>query len=137
MSTKSGLGIIIHSGSYDRIYHGLSLALAALALGREVKVFFSYWSLEYLKKKAQANISLDKEAERHKEIIERNIERGHLVKFNELTSQAKKMGAKFYACTSSMGLLNIARDELIQEVDKSMGITTFLTETADFQLLFI
>lgn len=137
MSTKSGLGIIIHSGSYDRIYHGLSLALAALALGREVKVFFSYWSLEYLKKKAQADISLDKEAERHKEIIERNIERGHLVKFNELISQAKKMGAKFYACTSSMGLLNIARDELIQEVDKSMGITTFLTGTADFQLLFI
>lgn len=137
MSAKPGLGIIIHSGSYDRIYHGLSLALAASALGREVKIFFSYWALEYLKKKAPAGISLDKEAERHKEIIERNIERGHLVNFNELTSQAKKMGAKFYACTSSMGLLNIARDELVQEVDKSMGITTFLTETADFQLLFI
>ena len=137
MSVKSGLGIVIHSGSYDRIYHGLSLALAALALGREVTIFFSYWALEYLKKKAPEDISLDKEAERHKEIIERNIERGHLGEFSELTSQAKKMGAKFYACTSSMGLLNIARDELVQEVDKSMGITTFLTETADFQLLFI
>ncbi|MEK6728332.1 MAG: DsrE/DsrF/DrsH-like family protein [Candidatus Omnitrophota bacterium] len=137
MSAKPGLGIIIHSGSYDRIYHGLSLALAALALGREVKIFFSYWALEYLRKKAQADISLDKEAAMHKEIIERNIERGHLLKFNELTSQVKNMGAKFYVCTSSMGLLNIARDELVQEVDKSMGITTFLTETADFQLLFI
>lgn len=55
----------------------------------------------------------------------------------ELVTQTKVMGAKFYACTSSMGLLNITRDELINEVDKSMGITTFLTEASKDQILFI
>ena len=37
----------------------------------------------------------------------------------------------------SMGLLNISRDELVKEIDKSMGITTFLTEAIEDQLLFI
>lgn len=132
-----GLGIIFHSGSYDRLYHGLSLALAGLALGREVKLFFSYWALEHLKKERSFSLILDKEAQEHKEIIEKNIEKGHMLKFSELLLEAKRMGAKFYVCSSSMGLLNIARNELIEEVDKSMGITTFLTEVIDYQVLFI
>lgn len=136
-SNKAGLGIIFHSGSYDRIYHGLSLALASLAMGKDAKLFFSYWALEYFKKGASGHFMLDKEAESHREIIEKNIKKGHLLKLCELIKQTKTMGAKFYSCTSSMGLLNITRDELAEEVDKSIGITTFLTEVADYQLLFI
>ena len=134
---KKGLGVIFHSGSYDRLYHGFSLALAASALGREVRLFFSYWALEYLKKDGLAGFRLDNEGKKHKEIIEKNIERGHLEKISELIRQSKAMGVKIYACTSSMGLLNIVRHELIPEVDKSMGLTTFLVETGDFQILFI
>lgn len=136
-TNKKGLGIIFHSGYYDRLYHGLSIALAGLALGREVKFFFTYWALEYLKKDKSSEIELDKEAAIHKKILDKNIKDGHMQKIPELFSQAKAMGAKFYACTNSMGLLNISRDELIKEVDKSMGITTFLTETNEYQLLFI
>jgi len=136
-SNKAGLAIIFHSGSFDRIYHGLSLALAASALGREVKLFFSYWSLVYFRKEVSNHLRLDKEAESYREIIDKNIEKGHLLGLNELVKQVKAMGAKLYSCTSSMGLLNISRDELAQEIDKSMGITTFLTETADYQLIFI
>jgi len=36
-----------------------------------------------------------------------------------------------------MSLLNIARDNLIDEVDRPMGLTTFLKETAEDQILFI
>ena len=134
---KKGLGVIFHSGSYDRLYHGFSLALAASALGREVRLFFSYWALEYLKKGGLAEVRFDNEGKKHKEIIEKNIERGHLQKISELITQAKAMGVKIYACTNSMGLLNIVRDELIPEVDKTMGLTTFLVETKDSQILFI
>lgn len=134
---KEGLGLIFHSGSYDRVYHGLSIALAALALGREVKFFFTYWALEYLKANNAVVFKLDKEAQVHKDILEKNIKAGHLVKITELLQQTKGMGAKFYVCTNSMGILNIARDELIDIVDKTLGITTFLTETGDFQILFI
>lgn len=134
---NKGLGIIFHSDSYDRIYHGLSFALAALALGRKVKLFFSYWALGYLKKKETPELKLDSRTGKHKEIIEKNIKAGHLQNIDEVIRQAKAMGAQIYACSSSMGILNIARDELIKDVDKSMGITTFLTETTGDQILFI
>lgn len=134
---QKGLAIIFHSGSFDRLYHGLSIALAALALGREARFFFTYWALEYLKKEGTVSIRLDGDGQAHRELLNKNIKAGHMLKVSELFSQAKAMGAKFYACTNSMGLLNIARNELIDEVDKSMGITTFLTETADCQILFI
>jgi peroxiredoxin family protein len=134
---KQGIGVIFHSGSYDRISHGLSIALVGLALGREVKLFFTYWALEYLKKRGLPLFRLDREGERYKEIIEKNIERGHLHKVSELVTQAKAMGAELYVCTNSMGILNIARNELVKEVDKSMGMTTFLEETRGYQMLFI
>ena len=136
-SDKAGLAIIFHSGSYDRIYHGLSIALAALALGRDVRLFFTYWALDYLRKDKPSLFKLDAEAQKQRRVLEKNIERGHIQKIEELIVQAKSMKAKIYACTSSMGLLNISRNELIGEVDKSMGITTFLTETAQDQILFI
>ena len=134
---KKGLGIIFHSGSYDRIHHGFSIALAALALGRETKLFFSYWALEYLKKEGPPKLKLDSEAEEAKKMIEKNRKRGHLQGVGELIAQAKAMGGKLFVCTHSMGILNIARDEFIGEVDKSMGLTTFLAETADYQLMFV
>jgi peroxiredoxin family protein len=134
---KKGLGIILHSGSYDRLHHGISIALAALALNRDVKLFFTYWALEYLKRKESPVFKLDGEAKEHKDILEKNIERAHLQKVSDLITQMNVMGAKLYACTSSMALLNISRDELIREVDKSMGITKFLTESVSDQIIFI
>ena len=134
---NKGLGIIFHSGSYDRVYHGFSLALTTLALGRETVLFFGYWAMEYLKEDAQDKVELDGEAEKYRKILKKNIERGDMQKISELIKQVKAMGARIYACTSSMGLLNITRDELVKEVDKSAGLTTFLAETSDYQVIFI
>lgn len=134
---KKALALILHSNSYDRLYQGMSCALAALALGREVKLFFTYWALETLRKDASNALTLDEEAKAHKKILEKNLKEGHMQKISELYAQAKTMGAKFYACTQSMGLLNISRDELVKEVDKSMGLTTFLVEALEDQILFI
>lgn len=134
---KQGLGIIFHSGSYDRLHHGLSLAMAAAASGRDVKLFFTYWALEYMRKDTSDRMRLDSEAKEHREVLERNWKQGHLPKVSKLISEAKALGVKFYACTNSMGLLNITRDELIPEMDRSMGIVAFLAEAANDQIIFI
>ncbi|OGW78488.1 MAG: hypothetical protein A3I73_05610 [Omnitrophica bacterium RIFCSPLOWO2_02_FULL_45_16] len=134
---KEGMALIFHSGSYDRIYHGLSIALAALALGRETRCFFTYWALEYVKKDRGPDLQLNDEGKAQEKLIRKSIADGHILNVKELLSQLKAMGGKVYACSSSMGLLNISRDELTAEVDKSMGLTTFLTETKNSQILFI
>lgn len=134
---NTGLAIILHSGSYDRIYHGLSLALTASAMGKESRCFITYWALEYFRKMDQAEFKLDREGEIHKGLLEENFRKGHLHKISDFITEAKNMGVKLYACTASMGLLNITRNELIDEVDMSMGITTFMNEAANDQMLFI
>lgn len=134
---QQGLGIIFHSGSHDRVAHGLSIAIAARALGRDVRLFFTYWALEHLKKKEAASLKLDGEARKHKELIEKKTEKGHLQEIINLIREAKKMGASFSVCSGSMGLLNISRDELVDEVDQVMGLTAFLVETNQGQVIFI
>ncbi len=139
-SEIKGLGIIFHSGSYTRLYHGLSIALAALALGRKVRFFFTFWALEYLKRAGASSLKNkipEEEDSAHNQMIQENIKKGHLESFSELIDKAKALGGELYTCTNSMSLLNIARDELIEEVDRPMGLTTFLKETADDQILFI
>jgi peroxiredoxin family protein len=137
---QRGLGIIFHPGAYDRLCHGMSIGLAALALGRKGRFFFTYWALEYLKRKAPSTFENKGDKEKdpaHIQIIQENIKKGHLESLSELFAQTKALGGEFYTCTNSMSLLNIARDELIDEVDRPMGVTTFLKETAEDQILFI
>jgi peroxiredoxin family protein len=115
-----GMGIIFHSGSYDKVYYGLSIAIAASAIGKDVRCLFSSDALKYLKRENDIEKKIDK-----------------MPDIFELIKDAKKIGVKIYACTNSMALLNIARNELIDEVDKSTGLTTFLIETDDFEIIFI
>ncbi|MGD9039845.1 MAG: DsrE/DsrF/DrsH-like family protein [Desulfobacteraceae bacterium] len=134
---KRGLGIVFHSGSYDRLLHGMSIAQAASAFGRKVMLFFTYWSLEYLKRDAPSSAEDSQGDSAHFQLISKNIREGHLESLSELFSEARALGAEFYTCSNSMSLLNISRGELIEEVDRPMGLTTFLSKTAEYQILFI
>lgn len=136
-SGPHGLSIIFHSGFFDRIYHGLSIAITAQAMGSQTKFFFTYWALKYLQKTKKDLQDLVEGDKLHKEIIEKQKSKGHITEIPGLLKQAKAMGAKLYICTNSMALLNISRDEVIDEVDKSMGLATFLDESREDQLLFI
>ncbi len=62
-SDRKRLAIIFHSGSFDRLYNGLSIALTALSIERHVKMLFTYWSLEYLRRDNSSVFYLDNEAE--------------------------------------------------------------------------
>lgn len=132
-----GLGIIFHSGSFDRVYNGLSIAATALALEQNVKFFFTYWSLTYLTKNQPSEIILNKEAEKHRLILETAIDKGQIQEFSNLLSLTKEMGAKIYACSGSIAIRNIKNEDLIEDVDKVMGLATFLTSIEDYQVLFI
>ena len=132
-----GLSVIFHSGSYDRVHNGLAVALTALAMGREARLFFTYWSLEHLKRSGRSPLPLDAEAAEHRGVIEANLKKGHMKEIAELLRDAKQLGARIYACSGSMSILNIARDELMDQVDEIAGMASFLTEAEEDQLIFV
>jgi|GEM_PF-577069 peroxiredoxin family protein len=139
---SNNLAIIFHSGTYDRVNHGLSLALASLAMGNKVRMFFTHLSLKYLIKNESesdfmALLTFSEDDEYYKTRFENFLREGHIHSIQELLKECKTLKGEIYVCAASMALLNITRDELIPEVDKTAGITTFLSEVNGFQILFI
>lgn len=121
------LCIFLHSGSYDRVYQALSITNVALATGGEVHIFFSYGALKRLVKGKTDDVAIEGEPAYFRDEIEKNLKRGTLDSISEMLSTAKRFGKlKIYACTGSMAVLNIARNELIDLVDSSMGLVSFM-----------
>jgi len=121
------LFLILHSGDWDRLYHALSIATMAQALGSEVHIFLSYWALERLAKEDREGPEVVGEAHPRRELLERAVKEGHLLPLSRLLAQARAFGkVSVYACSASMALLNIGRDELPPHVDKSMGLAQFM-----------
>lgn len=133
----SGMAIIFHSGDYDRLQHGLHIAQAAAALGREVRLFFTYEALLYLKKDDFSFPDQGREPSLTNQIFKKKSNQNQQKELKELLRQTKELGAKFYVCSNSMSMRNIARNELREVVDRSMGLTTFLAAAAADQILFI
>ncbi len=132
-----GLGIIFHSGSCDRVNHGLSIAIGALAMGYDVKMFFTHFSLFHLSEDGDRDIRFSESDEFYEERFRKFIENGNIHTIRTLIQDCKRLGGHIYVCPASMALLNISREELIPEVDGSMGITAFLSETEGYRLIFI
>ncbi|MGQ9859384.1 MAG: hypothetical protein ACUVS3_11955 [Thermodesulfobacteriota bacterium] len=131
------LAVILHDGGYDRVHHGLSLAVAALALGREVRLLFTYWALTYLKREGHPSLKGSSAERTGVTSLLHEIEKGHVEDVEGLLERIKALGGRIYACTNSMGILNISRDELRAEAERPVGLTTFLRECAEDQILFI
>lgn len=131
--------IFLHSGSYDRVFQAMSIANVVLATGGEVHIFFSYGALRRLVKGRTDDAVIEGEPAFFKAEIEKNIARGTIDSITEMIDMGRRFGRlKIYACTGSMAILNIARDELIDAVDQSMGLVSFLqlVKEAD-QVLYI
>lgn len=119
--------IFLHSGSYDRVYHAISICNVVLATGGRVRLFCSYGALKRLVKGHTDKVVIEGEPAPFKEEIERNLERGTFDSISEMLTTAKRFGdIELYACTASMAVLNIARGELMDVVDSSMGLVAFM-----------
>lgn len=119
--------MFLHSGSYDRVFQAMSITNVVLATGGEVHAFFSYGALKRLVRGMTDRAVIEGEVSPFSAEIEKNLSRGTLDSISEMMEVAKRFGRfKVYACTGSMAVLNIARDELIDAVDQSMGLVSFL-----------
>jgi len=105
----------------------MSITNVVLATGGKVRIFFSYGALKRLVKGFTDKVVIEGEPAPFKDDIQKNLDRGTFDSISEMLVTAKRFGdIKLYACTASMAVLNIARDELLDVVDESMGLVTFM-----------
>ena len=152
--TKDGATMVVFSGDLDKAIASMIIASGAAAYGKKVTLFFTFWGLSILKKKKVKKSGLAKMFDlmlpsSAKKLPLSNMNMGgmgsamikHIMKEKNVDSlpdmieQAHKLGVKFVACTMSMDLMGIEKEELFDFVEYG-GVATFIgdSEKANMQL---
>ena len=150
--------IVMFSGDMDKVMAGFIIATTAAAMGMETTMFFTFWGLKAIQKDSPTGKGF---FGRMLGIMNRGgIDRLGPSKFNfgglgrwmfkkmmkdqnvttlpELLEMAIDLDVKLLACLMSMDVMEISRDNLIDEVDDVVGAATFIAEAQGSQIqLFI
>ncbi len=119
------LGIIVNTGSYERVAFVLQLATAAAAAGQEVALLFGYGALPRLRR-GSADVIGEETAAWLRERVRSSVERGTLPRISELLITVLKLGGEILACPSAMALHGASREELIEGVTQVCSLGDFL-----------
>ena len=133
------LALVIQSGTIDKLYCGFILASTAVAMNWEAHLYFTFWGLQSLAKGAMEKASLPGDYKHLEPEMRKNLERMKYPSPYEMLKRLKQSGlCKIYACTPTMEMFGVKRDDLVPEVDSMVGAATFLNIAADSDVnLFI
>jgi peroxiredoxin family protein len=142
--------IVVLSGDMDRVMAAFIIATGAAAMGMQVTMFFTFWGLNAIRRKGSSSAAKDWLRRAFGFLNKGGAERLPLSRFHfgglgtrmmkrvmrtnrmpdvpELLQTAQEMGVKLIACTTTLGLMGISKDTLIEGVDQLAGVTTYLAE---------
>ncbi len=150
--------IVVFSGDLDKVLAGFVIANGALAMGRTVTMFFTFWGLNALRKPEKVDglgknlieqafgwimprgsrklsLSTMSMAGMGDALIRGIMKRKNVPQLEEMMAMAIGGGAKLVACQMSMDLMGIRREELIDGIEIG-GVASYLeaSEKADNNL---
>jgi peroxiredoxin family protein len=130
------ISIVVASDKIDKVFPAVTLATTASVMGWEAELFFTFWGLLALKRSYEVKeVSLDYKA--FEESLRKAISFRAIPSWREVLEQGKKSGRlKVYACSTTMGLLGIKEEDLIEDVDEVVGAATFLSKAKDSDINF-
>ncbi len=143
--------IVVFSGDLDKAIASLIIANGALAMGKKVSMFFTFWGLSVLRKpkptvkekksfiQKMFSVMLPKGAKKlglskmnfmgmGPVLIKKIMRDNNIEQVETLLETAMKSGAKIIACNMSMELMGIKESELIDGVELG-GVATYLNDT--------
>ncbi|HUI00731.1 MAG TPA: DsrE/DsrF/DrsH-like family protein [Nitrososphaerales archaeon] len=133
------LSIIVSKGSLDMAYPAFMLANAGAAMGMEVHLFFTFWGMAVINKKQEANLQVGPEAApgMTTPTVRDVLQRLKIPTIPEMVAGAHDMGVHLHACSTTMEMMGMKREDLIPEVEDVVGASTFLQLSENGQTLFI
>lgn len=142
--------IVLLSGDLDRAMAAFIIATGAAAMGMQVTMFFTFWGLNTIRKKGAASSAKDwlrrmfgvlnkggadslPLSRFHfgglgTRMMQKVMKQNRMPGVPELMETAMDLGVRFIACTTTMGLMGITKDTLIEGIDQFAGVTTYLAE---------
>lgn len=157
--TNGGQGktMVVFSGDMDKALASFIIANGAAAMGRPVTMFFTFWGLNILRKPEKQHVKKSAVEKMFGAMMPRGSRKLKLSKMNmggmgtkmmkrvmreknvetleNLMKQAMENGVKLVACTMSMDVMGIRKEEIIDGVDFA-GVASYLgdAENSDVNL---
>ncbi|MEM3031955.1 MAG: DsrE/DsrF/DrsH-like family protein [Nitrososphaerota archaeon] len=148
------LSIILSKGTLDMAYPALMLANAAATMGMEVHLFFTFWGMNVISKRKVASLKVSPVGNPGLPMpnilgilpgmtavvtgmLRRRIEKTKVPSVYELIKLAKESGVKLHACSTTMDVMGLKREDFIEEVDDIVGAATFIQLSEGGQVIFI
>ena len=154
---KEKFNIVVFSGDLDKVLAAFILATTSASMGMEVKMFFTFWGLNVLRKKKL--ISGKNILQKMMNFMNRGgADRLPLSKFNmlgmgpammkvmmkqskvpsipEFVKMAKELNVKLVACTTTFGFMGFKKEDFIDELDSFAGAATFLADAREGRISY-
>jgi len=131
MEGKKKFVIFAHSGTYDKIYQIITLAITAASMGRETYIFLFFWALRRFVNEEFDAKRLAAEFGEEGERLSKRMQEINPISLKELLRDVRTVGnLKVYACTGAVKLMELEESVVRSRVDDILGLTTLL-EIAD------
>ena len=152
-----GKTMVVFSGDMDKALASFIIANGAAAMGRPVTMFFTFWGLNILRKPEKQHVKKSAVEKMFGAMMPRGSRKLKLSKMNmggmgtkmmkrvmreknvetleNLMKQAMENGVKLVACTMSMDVMGIRKEEIIDGVEFA-GVASYLgdAENSDVNL---
>ena len=159
MSDKKKTTIVLFSGDYDKAMAAYIIANGAAAYDHEVTIFHTFWGLNALRKDQQVPVKKGFLEKMFAKMMPRGADNMGLSKMNfagmgpkmikhvmkkhnamplpQLIEMAQEQEVKLIACTMTMDLLGLQKEELIDELDYA-GVAAYIGDAEEGNInLFI
>ncbi len=150
------IALVASKGTLDQAYPPLILATTAASMGWEAGIFFTFYGLDIIHKKKHTKLGVPPLGNPAMPVSIPNLigalpgmtamatsmmkgwmEKAKLPTIPEFLDMAKEMDIKLFACSTTLGVMGITPDDLIEGVDIA-GAAAFLDFAADSNIqLFI
>ena len=124
---KDSFFILSHSGSYDRLYQAVTIAVTAASLGDNVYVVLFF---DALKKFVEGNMDkedLSEDMGKEKEKVYKRMKTMNPLSMQEMIDTVKPLGSlKFIACSANVEFMGLEKNRVVEKVDEIIGLPTIL-----------
>ncbi|WLR42648.1 DsrE/DsrF/DrsH-like family protein [Bacillus carboniphilus] len=152
MTEKKRTTIVLFSGDYDKTMAAYIIANGAVAYDHEVTIFHTFWGLNALRKEDKVQVKKGVIEKMFGKMMPRGANRMGLSKMNfagmgpkmikgvikkhqalplpNLIEMGRDQGIKLVACTMTMDLLGLQKEELSEDIEYA-GVAAYLGDAEE------
>ncbi|MEM2873609.1 MAG: DsrE/DsrF/DrsH-like family protein [Nitrososphaerales archaeon] len=134
------LSMIVFSGTVDKLFPVSILTSGAVAMGMDVDIFLTFWGLNaFFKDTIKTNTRMSKDFEDMASMMMQVMKEKKVPSWYDTLRNAKELGnVRIHACSMTLDLLGLKKENLDDIVDDIMGVGEFIETARDSKItLFI